>query len=132
MYNVVTERQLRESSVYAMVSLKYKPNVVKSDRETLRFILKQVCEYFNISPYLLKNKNRKRDFVSARHVTMYLISRNTNITLREIVNSLKPAVTHHSTVLHGIEKVSQQLNFEQGNDLKKAVKLISERTGLKI
>lgn len=87
-------------------------NFVKtSARElTIENIQKMVCEYFNIPYDRLLAKNRKREIVQARQITMYLAKKFTK-------NSLKNIGEHfggfdHTTVIHSCQTVENLMDTD--------------------
>lgn len=70
-------------------------------------ILKAVCAYFNVSPQALTSKTRCKPIADARHIAMYLLREDCDLALKQI--GLLLGHRDHSTVIHGVHKVAQNL-----------------------
>lgn len=84
---------------------------------TLQDVLNAGCEAFNVTRLQLISKDRKKELVRARYVTMYVMRlkvkvRNKRDKLKEI--SLKAIGRlfnrDHTTVLHGIDVIDDDLS----------------------
>jgi chromosomal replication initiator protein len=65
-------------------------------------------------PYVLQDlcgKNRNKDIAQVRHIVMYLMKKLTNKSLRDIGGFL--GGRDHSTVMHALEKIEQQMAEDQ-------------------
>ena len=65
---------------------------------------------FDVSKDHIRAKSRKKHIVKARQVAMYLSKKLTNHSLVSI--GLHFGGRDHSTVIHGIEMVNQQLKID--------------------
>jgi chromosomal replication initiator protein len=96
-------------------------------REVLRDLIKETrahlsieeiqritCEYFGISDDLVRAKTRKREVVQARQVAMYFCKEFTQHSLKTI--GLHFGGRDHSTVIHGIQSVENQIETDGGYD----------------
>lgn len=72
-------------------------------------VISDVCKEFNISHEDLIQKNRTTNIRYARYTIMYIL-RNNGFTHDKIADFLKPAITHHSSVIHGIFKINELLS----------------------
>lgn len=68
-------------------------------------ILKAVSSYFNISLQAITGKSRSKPIVEARHVAMYLLREDADLALKQV--GLLLGHRDHSTVIHGVQKISQ-------------------------
>lgn len=75
-----------------------------------------VNNYYNVD---ISVKTRKKTYVIARHIYMYICSKYTNKTLREIGESA--GVFDHSTVIHAKNKITDLLTLSHEKELKKDV-----------
>ncbi|HLZ80566.1 MAG TPA: chromosomal replication initiator protein DnaA, partial [Ktedonobacteraceae bacterium] len=75
---------------------------------TVDQVLECVCRYYEISPDTLRGKQRDRDIVWPRQVAMYLMREQTSAPLLQIGAAL--GGRDHTTVMHGWEKVSSEVN----------------------
>ncbi len=69
---------------------------------TASLIIKEVADYFSITPDRLISLNRAKDTLFPRQVAMYLVRELTDLSLPEIG---KEFGRDHSTVLHSINKI---------------------------
>lgn len=69
-------------------------------------VLQGVCQYYNISPEIIRGKQRGRNIVWPRQVAMYLMREETNASLFQIGVELG---RDHTTILHGWEKVHAEM-----------------------
>jgi chromosomal replication initiator protein len=75
---------------------------------TVEQVLESVCRYYQISPEMLRGKQRDRDIVWPRQVAMYLMREETSASLLQIGTVL--GGRDHTTIMHGWEKVSSELS----------------------
>lgn len=68
-------------------------------------IVKEVGRFFNYTVHEIKSSKRSRDLSSARQISMYLMKKLTDRSLREIAFFL--ARKDHSTVIHGITRIEE-------------------------
>jgi len=92
---------------------------VKMDNHPLTIddILEQVCRHFGVSQQTVFGKSRKREFVQARQVAMYLAQKHTKMPASRIGQLI--GGRDHSTVLHSCSAVEQRLKVDKAfvNDL---------------
>jgi len=91
---------------------KLKRKVQADDIET------EVLQYFKLSPEIIRTKDRNHKIVTTRYVLCYLLRKHTSMTLVEIVQYLSPAISDHSTVVHGVRFVTGQLSAKTDNEIK--------------
>ena len=79
---------------------------------TLDKVVKSVCEYFDLTRDMLLSRSRKRQFVQARQIAMYL-SRNyiPNISLSTIGAEI--GGKDHATVLHACSTVQDLMETDK-------------------
>jgi chromosomal replication initiator protein len=92
-------------------------------RVSIDDVLNAVAEYYRISLDDLRGKQRDKHIVVPRHVAMYLMRQETEASLLEIGQSL--GGRDHSTVLHGCEKISREVN--ENTALRKEVLAIRQQ-----
>ena len=71
-------------------------------------ILHNVASYFNTSPDALRGPSRTKAIAEARHLAMYLLREDAQLSLKAIGRLL--GNRDHSTVIHGCRKASTFLN----------------------
>jgi chromosomal replication initiator protein len=75
-------------------------------------IIEGVADSFNISPASLAGPSRARPFAEARHIAMYLLREEAQLSLKQIGRLL--GGRDHSTVIHGCRKISTHINTPKG------------------
>ena len=85
-------------------------------------ILKNVAEFYRISVDDLTGAKRVQRIVVPRHVAMYLMREDGQMSLPQIGQTLK---RDHTTALHGIERIAAQ--FETDETLRREITAIRER-----
>ncbi len=86
--------------------------IAKPDKQVLNIdrIVEYCASIFDIQKDHIRAKSRKRNIVKARQVAMYLSKQLTNHSLVSI--GLHFGGRDHSTVIHGIDAINQQINEE--------------------
>lgn len=77
---------------------------------TIREILVAVSTYYKVSLDDLRGKQRDKHIVMPRQVAMWLMRNDTEASLQEVGHEL--GGRDHSTVLHGCDKIEQELKNE--------------------
>ena len=70
-------------------------------------VVKAVTKHFNYSLDELRSENRNKELVFARQVTMYIMKKNTDRSLRDIGTYL--GGRNHTTVKHALSKMEQHI-----------------------
>ena len=78
-------------------------------------IIEKVSEYYKIQIKDIKGRSRKREFVKARFISMYLIRNNTSLKLKTIGDIVG---RDHTTVLHSLQTIQNTLNLHYDTDLR--------------
>lgn len=73
-------------------------------------IRRVVAENYNVSVDDLKSKKRNKKFVLPRHIAMYIMKEETELTLTEIGSEF--GGRDHTSVMHALEKIKEQLSFD--------------------
>jgi len=73
-------------------------------------VIKAVSKHLSYSLDELRSENRNKELALARQVTMYIMKKNTNRSLREIGAYLGDR--NHTTVKHAISKIEQHLSAD--------------------
>lgn len=74
---------------------------------TADVIIEEVCKYYSIDGDALRGQGRTKEISQARQITMYLIRRMTNLSLKEIGKEFENR--DHTTVLHSIDRIEKQV-----------------------
>ncbi len=71
-------------------------------------IEKLVCEYYEVTPMLIRTKRRDRHIVWPRHVYYFLCYQNTNFSMEVIGNRI--GIIDHTTVRNGMLTVKNMIS----------------------
>lgn len=102
-YNSNIDMRLAERVIKRAVKIDDKPLTVDE-------IIETVCNHFNVSPSAVGGKSRKRDFVVARQVSMYLAQKYTKMPASRIGKLV--GNRDHSTVIHSCTQVENRLKVD--------------------
>lgn len=103
-YNSNIDMRLAEIVIKRAVKIDDKPLTVDE-------IIETVCNHFNVSPSAVGGKSRKRDFVVARQVSMYLAQKYTKMPASRIGKLV--GNRDHSTVIHSCTQVENRLKVDK-------------------
>ena len=118
-YNSSIDIRLAERVIKRAVKVDDKPLTIDDIVET-------VCHHYNVTVTAVNSKSRKRDYVVARQVTMYLAQKYTKMPASRIGKLV--GNRDHSTVIHSCSKVEERLNIDAGF----SDELVSIENGLKV
>lgn len=118
-YNSSIDIRLAERVIKRAVKVDDKPLTIDDIVET-------VCHHYNVTVTAVNSKSRKRDYVVARQVTMYLAQKYTKMPASRIGKLV--GNRDHSTVIHNCSKVEERLKIDAGF----SDELVSIENGLKV
>lgn len=118
-YNSNIDIRLAERVIKRAVKVDDKPLTIDDIVET-------VCHHYNVTVTAVNSKSRKRDYVVARQVTMYLAQKYTKMPASRIGKLV--GNRDHSTVIHSCSKVEERLKIDAGF----SDELVSIENGLKV
>lgn len=118
-YNSSIDIRLAERVIKRAVKVDDKPLTIDDIVET-------VCHHYNVTVTDVNSKSRKRDYVVARQVTMYLAQKYTKMPASRIGKLV--GNRDHSTVIHSCSKVEERLKIDAGF----SDELVSIENGLKV
>lgn len=102
-YNSHIDIKLAERVLQRSVKIDDKPLTIDD-------IVDTVCNHYNVTPTAVNSKSRKRDYVVARQVTMYLAQKYTKMPASRIGQLV--GKRDHSTVLHSCTKVEERIKID--------------------
>ena len=73
-------------------------------------VIKAISKHFPYSLDELRSENRNKELVFARQVTMYIMKKNTDRSLREIGAYLGDR--NHTTVKHALSKIENHISAD--------------------
>lgn len=88
-----------------------------AEKELSNFLIKPknvidtVADYYHLKIQQLKGKTRVREIVLPRQVLMYLLRAELNLPFDEVGKLI--GGRDHTTIMHGVEKISQQLREDE-------------------
>ena len=103
-YNSKIDIRLAERVIKRAVKVDDKPLTIDDIVET-------VCTHYNVTVTQVNSKSRKREYVIARQVTMYLAQKFTKMPASRIGKLI--GNRDHSTVIHSCSKVEERLKIDQ-------------------
>lgn len=103
-YNCNIDLRLAERVIKRAVKVDNNPLTVDD-------ILSSVCEHFGVTQDNVNSKSRKRQFVEARQVSMYLAAKYTKMPAARIGKLV--GNRDHSTVLHSCSQVERRMKTDQ-------------------
>ncbi len=103
-YNCDIDLRLAERVIKRAVKVDDRPLTVDD-------ILEKVCTHYNVTPAQVNSKSRKRDFVMARQVSMYLATKYTKMPASRIGKLV--GNRDHSTVIHSCSQVEKRLQVDK-------------------
>jgi chromosomal replication initiator protein len=104
-------------SPYVMPGLKTKIHNLKRI-VSVDAISKAITDYYGMELDFIRSKCRTNRIVQARYVMCYMLRKHTDMNLVDVANYLSPAITEHTTVIHGIRFVESQLSLKHDNEIK--------------
>jgi chromosomal replication initiation ATPase DnaA len=108
-----------------MVSLYVLPGIRESARlNTAEYVTQRVLTYFKSDMKVLRARRRDRDVIIMRSILAYYLYYKCNWRLKDIVDFFKPGVTHHTTVIHSLRGVEDQLSLKNDNEISMHMKNI--------
>ena len=102
-YNSSIDIRLAERVIKRAVKIDEKPLTIDD-------IIEKVCNHYNVTVTAVNSKSRKRDYVVARQVTMYLAQKFTKMPASRIGKLV--GNRDHSTVIHSCSKVEERLKMD--------------------
>ena len=118
-YNSNIDIRLAERVIKRAVKVDDKPLTIDD-------IVEKVCTHYNVTTAAVNSKSRKREYVVARQVTMYLAQKYTKMPASRIGKLV--GNRDHSTVIHSCSKVEERLKIDAGF----SDELVSIENGLKV
>lgn len=104
-YDCTIDMRLAKRVISRAVKVDNKPLTVDE-------IIDKVCDYFNVRQSDVNSKSRKKEYVLARQVSMYLAQEYTNMPASRIGTLV--GGRDHSTVIHSCNKIADRLKADKG------------------
>ncbi len=74
-------------------------------------VIKKAAKYFQLKPIDIKGKKRQKTIVRARHIAMYFLKTQCNMSYSEIGRWFSNR--DHTSVMHAVKKIEQDLDSDQ-------------------
>lgn len=103
-YNCNIDMQLAERVVKRSVKVTDEPLSVDT-------IIESVCQHYNVTPANINSRSRKKDYVMARQVAVYLAQKYTKMPASRIGRLV--GGRDHSTVIYSCNQVERRLKVDQ-------------------
>lgn len=82
----------------------------ESDLDKINKIIKITSSYYEVPFERMCSRDRFRDLVWARHVTIFILKRNTRLHLTDIGRMFRK---HHTSCIHAIKMVSDAISIDE-------------------
>lgn len=106
-HSMLTDREIDLALAEQVVS---RIVAIQPRKTTVADVIAAVAEHYSIPPKYLVAQNRSREVSQARHIALYLSKELTGCSLTEI--GFKMGRRTHSTVLHSVDLVKEQMEFD--------------------
>jgi len=108
-----------------MVSPYVLPGIRESARlNTSDYVIQRVLTYFKCEISRLRLRRRDREIVLIRSILAYYLYNRCNWKLKEIGEFFSPGIKHHTTIIHAMRNVEDQLSLKVDNEVKTHIKNI--------
>jgi chromosomal replication initiation ATPase DnaA len=108
-----------------MVSPYVLPGIRESARlNTSEYVIQRVLTYFKCDITKLRVRRRDRDIVVIRSILSYYLYNKCNWKLKDIGAFFAPGIKHHTTIIHAMRNVEDQLSLKVDNEVKTHIKNI--------
>ena len=112
---IINEEIIRD--VLDIENLNFKNNSYANNKVNPKSIISAVAKLYNITPENIIGKSRKQNYTHARHIVMYILREELNLSLKEIGGIL--GNRDHTTIINGVEKIKESLL--NNDDFKKTI-----------
>ena len=103
-YDCNIDMQLAQKVVKRSVRVEKNPLTVEEIVET-------VCQHYNVTPANINGRSRKKDYVTARQVSIYLAQKHTKMPASRIGKLI--GGRDHSTVIYSCNQVEQRIKIDK-------------------
>ena len=103
-YNCNVDMRLADRVIRRAVKIDDKPLTVDD-------IMDKVCQHYNVTPANINSKSRKKDYVMARQVSIYLAQKYTKMPASRIGRLV--GGRDHSTVIYSCNQVERRLKIDK-------------------
>jgi chromosomal replication initiator protein len=102
----LTNQPLSKDLVRSVLGNESRP-VVSRKKVKPGHIVRAVTSHYHVSPNTLRSGSRKKEYVLARHVAMYLLKSELDLPYTEIGSAF--GGRDHSSVMHAVQKIEKEI-----------------------
>lgn len=106
-YSKLIDKEITMDVAMELLKNSVRINIDKSTN-SVATIIKAVADFFDLSPYDIKGKSKKKSISNARQIAMYLSRTETDYSTTEI--GLEFGGRDHTTIMYAIEKIRSRLS----------------------
>lgn len=99
-----------ESKLNRIDDLIIKETTTQQNRQLIEYVKEIVCNFYGVEKAFVIKKTRMREIVKARQVSMYLLRKNTLISLAQIAETFNQS---HCSVIYGTRQVENFLFYDK-------------------
>ena len=86
-----------------------RPYVKKRKSINVETTINALSEYFEVD---LREKTRKQTHVVPRQICQKILYEYSNMSLKDIADSLNPAISNHTTVINSLRIIKNRIEYE--------------------
>lgn len=84
------------------------------------YIIKKICEYFNVEEHLVFSKWRRRELVKARHHIIYYMyhygdTLNSPSSIRDVFKK-RGGISNHASVIYAVKRIEDDLSYSMDSN----------------
>lgn len=106
-------------SPYVMPGVKYVHSVT-----TPQYMVTRILDHFEMKLDAVRVRRRDRKYVTVRAIMAWHLYHKCRWSLQDVADYLKPAITDHTTVIHALRFVQDQLSLGHDNEIAEHIKNI--------
>jgi chromosomal replication initiation ATPase DnaA len=106
-------------SPYVIPGVKYVHSVT-----TPQYMVTRILDHFEMKLDAVRVRRRDRKYVTVRAIMAWHLYHKCRWSLQDVADYLKPAITDHTTVIHALRFVQDQLSLGHDNEIAEHIKNI--------
>jgi chromosomal replication initiation ATPase DnaA len=106
-------------SPYVMPGVKYVHSVT-----TPQYMVSRILDHFEMKLDAVRVRRRDRKYVTVRAIMAWHLYHKCRWSLQDVADYLRPAITDHTTVIHALRFVQDQLSLGHDNEIAEHIKNI--------
>lgn len=115
--NIPPSPELAEKALADLIGSGKKKTITQKD------VITAICNHYDLSPEDLSKKGRKKEITHSRHIAMFLLRSELNLSYKGIGRCF--GGRDHTTAMHAYEKISSEL--EKNISLKEEISAVREK-----